>query len=230
MGTQTVLYILTAIVTIILLIAVFSWYIRHLKKKFVESVKVWLDHLLYTRMVILAIINKSNNLPALLSRLEKNQGEIAKILQEPSLKKLLLEHITLAGKLFNDTVDKKLALVIAGDKDSLYKNAQVIGETLDKKYKTHLFTKHMKHHIDTLVAMLANMIANNTNSSGSPTGTTGTPTEQSGPSGPVGPSETDIPNDPDNTNNMYGVNDMNATDNYMHSGMDMAFDLVDAAR
>lgn len=134
------------------------------------SAKLWLDHLLYTRLVIMGILEDRSDLKENLDRLMKNQEEIGALFgrDAPAVEKLLKEHITLAGKVVGDV--KKGASTTDADVKALYANAEQIGDYLDGRQafismtsrgskKENIFRHHMKMHIDTLVAMVKDELA-----------------------------------------------------------------------
>ncbi len=139
-----------------------------------EMILQWVYHLLYTRLVVMAFFGcdsstgckcgdseklckcKSNALPELSARLMQNQRDIGNLFGQkfsPSIGddiiKALTEHIQIA-------VEVLTAVKSGGDaKTSLakfYKNANEIGQYLDKLLNTNTMTHHMKMHIDDLVA------------------------------------------------------------------------------
>jgi hypothetical protein len=123
------------------------------KGKLFTSAKLWLDHLLYTRLVIMGILEDRNDLKENLARLMKNQEDIALLFgkEAPAVEKLLKEHITLAGKVVGDV--KTSSPGTNADIKALYANADQIGNYLDSKAGGKEFKHHMRMHIDTLLAM-----------------------------------------------------------------------------
>ncbi len=122
--------------------------------KTVHSVSLWLDHLLYTKLVVTGILKDEPSLTYNLGRLMLNQKQIAEALgpaTETAVEKLLVEHISLAGKVTGDV--KTSSENLNPDMKALYTNARQIGEFLDSKLPRD-FVHHMKMHIDTLVAMV----------------------------------------------------------------------------
>ena len=121
-------------------------------------VKAWVDHLMYTRLVVMAALQDDPELNALLTRLMQNQDDIGNIVSTYYGKKARTDITNELHKHINLAVDT-VKSVKAGNKadiDSnlkkLYANADDIGAYLDKLLNKQIFRHHMKMHIDTLVA------------------------------------------------------------------------------
>ena len=122
-----------------------------------DLIKLWVHHLLYTRLVVMAFLSDDKSINSLMNRLMKNQHDIGDLMGIKYGSKVghtitneLVKHITIAGSV--------LAAVKANDKAAqtksikeFYDNANNIGVYLDKLMYTNVFAHHMKMHIETLV-------------------------------------------------------------------------------
>lgn len=152
--------VIVAVLIVCLIFFILYLYSKRCKcgehRKLKTWTELWTDHLLYTRLVVLAIENDSPNTSELLARLMKNQSDISKMFGKdaPIVEKLLVEHITLAGNAVTDV--KTGSKTLDKDLENLYANAEKIGMYLDIVAPSGgpLFVHHMKMHIDTLVKMV----------------------------------------------------------------------------
>lgn len=110
----------------------------------------WVDHLLYTRLAMMAIFDNNPRLSEFVSRLMKNQTDISRDVGIPKLESLLKTHIQYAAEYMTNV--KQYGQVDPSVLHNLYNNAQEIGQLLDSTLHTSVYKQHMKHHIDTLIA------------------------------------------------------------------------------
>jgi len=122
-----------------------------------ELIKVWVSHLLYTRLVCMAFLTDDRSLSSLVDRLLQNQKDIGKIMENKygsevgkTITDALVKHITIATAVLtavksNNKVEQIKSI------DEFYSNANDIGIYLDKLLHVTKFTHHMKIHIKSLV-------------------------------------------------------------------------------
>jgi len=140
---------------------------RHMEQMKYSSdmIKLWTDHMLYTRQAVVAALstgrdNKANDIIGV--RLLKNQSDIGTLFGKrhgaengQKLTSLLQTHIRNASAALS-AVRSNDSVAIAKAKTDLYVNADEIGKFLDDLLNTtQTFTTHMKLHIDTLLANVA---------------------------------------------------------------------------
>lgn len=131
-----------------------------------EFTKVWVDHLIYTRLVFVAFFANSSELNALRTRLIKNQSDIGNLFGKlygqsvgNSVTKLLLEHINIAVDVLT-SIKTNNAKNKATSVKRFYANANEIGTALDNLKNTNgIFKHHMKTHIDTLINTITSHIS-----------------------------------------------------------------------
>lgn len=118
-------------------------------------IKLWVQHLLYTRLVIMAFFTNDKSFNDLMNRLMKNQRDIGDLMGKiygfqvgQTISNALLKHIMIAGKVLiaiksNDIGQNTI--------NEFYDNALNIGIYLDKLTHTNKFVNHMKIHIASLI-------------------------------------------------------------------------------
>jgi hypothetical protein len=135
----------------------------HAKKKLIMAKimsKLWGQHLIYTRLSVMALLSDNPELPTLKTRLMRNPDDFARVLGPIygadvglRVQTLLTEHLELATKavlaIKNNNEEEKRSVTGA-----LYKNAYQLGITFDNitQNQSQMFVNHMKIHIDTLLA------------------------------------------------------------------------------
>lgn len=131
-------------------------------------VKLWTEHLLYTRLAIMALLTNAPDANAMATRLMCNPQDfgvaLAKLYNKSvgdAVSKLLTEHLQIAVKVVQDV--KSNSTQRDNDIRDLYSNADQIGSYLDKltNNNNNLFKHHMKMHIDTLLANVTAFVSNN---------------------------------------------------------------------
>lgn len=122
-----------------------------------DMIKLWVQHILYTRLVVMAVLSDDKGLDAIMGHLIQNQKDIGNLMSQTYGSKVgndvtteLTKHITIAGQV--------LGAVKSGNKieqtkaiNDFYKNADDIGKYLDNLLHTNKFKHHMKMHIETLI-------------------------------------------------------------------------------
>lgn len=138
--------------------------------KCAQMQKLWADHIMYTRLVMTALVDKSYvkdwtgqitgvaNRDLYVARLMQNQNDIAMMFgnDAQAVQSLLSEHIQAAAAVISDVVshDATAPTQLTIDTARLYANANKIGVYLNNKLGATNMTDHMKAHIDTLIAMI----------------------------------------------------------------------------
>jgi len=122
-----------------------------------KMVKVWTQHFIYTRLVMMAYFSDSPELNDLVNRLLENQQDIGKLMSElygtaagGTIAIELTKHITIAEKVLK-AVRYGASDEQANAIEEFYANAKVIGDYLDKLLRTNKFKHHLYMHIKLLV-------------------------------------------------------------------------------
>lgn len=122
-----------------------------------KIIKVWQEHFLYTRLVMIAFFDKTEDLNDLITRLTQNQKDIGHIFlnkfgknSESIITENLIKHIQLALKVL-ESVDSGSPNDQARVIQEFYENADTIGGYLDNLFQTNKFKHHMKMHIESLL-------------------------------------------------------------------------------
>jgi len=148
---QTIIIIFVAIIILILFIALF----KKNKKFNIPFIKVWIDHVVYTRMFIVSSLNNLENLGVVTKRLLRNQDDISYFFKKKYgshvaelVSKLLKEHIMIANDLVNNIKNKKDYKI---DMEKWKQNAKKIAEalhSLNKSVSINSWYSMMNQHLD----------------------------------------------------------------------------------
>ena len=169
------LYLIIIILLVILLICLLSYKGNDLcynKSNYNEKdrnnlIELWMQHLIYTRLVFMAYFDDSSNLKQLEERLMNNQKDIGKLFSKiysnkvgNAVTNLLTEHVEIAVKVLaslkNGNENEQREAIKA-----FYANANEIGVLIDKLKNTETFKNHMKMHIDTLMSTVTSYTKKN---------------------------------------------------------------------
>jgi hypothetical protein len=132
-------------------------------------VKLWVQHLIYTRLTVMALLDANKDTDVLTARLLRNPKDFGDAISElydktigNAVAKLLMEHLEIALRVvytirIDSSYDKNVAI------KELYANADNLGTYLDALTHNHddIFRHHMKMHIDTLLANVTAYASNN---------------------------------------------------------------------
>ncbi len=122
-----------------------------------KLINLWMQHFLYTKLVIDAFFDTKKSVKQHSDRLLQNQRDIGDHMREmfglqvgDTITKELTKHIEIASKLLaavksGNRVDQKKLI------GEFYANANDIGVYLDELLKTQKYAHHMKMHIKTLI-------------------------------------------------------------------------------
>src|SRR5690348_11956002 len=90
------------LIIIVIILAIY-FYLDTRNKRRINMIKLWIDHVLYTRLYMISALNGYEDTSNLLARLMQNQVEIGNMFvkysieQSKELTLLLQEHIRIAG-------------------------------------------------------------------------------------------------------------------------------------
>jgi hypothetical protein len=103
------------IILVVVIIIIMYFYLDNKFKRRMEMVKLWIDHVTYTRLYILAAVNSNPDASNLLARLMQNQDSIGIMYekmygeeQSRMLSNLLKEHIAIAGKIIDTAINSRI--------------------------------------------------------------------------------------------------------------------------
>ena len=147
--------ILVAIIFILLVVLAFK--IHAMRAQALALIQAWAQHLLYTRLVVMAFFSDNPELSSLSAKLMQNQADLGQLIGAQfgpatvtAVTTALREHITLAVQVLTavkEKIDPTAAIA------AFYQNAAQIGQTLDKLYGTgSMFQECMRDHITLLIA------------------------------------------------------------------------------
>lgn len=157
--------ILLILLILISFLAIRWWVNKQNNEKML--VKLWVEHLFYTRMVFMSFFRDLPELETMKVRLIQNQNDIGAFIGSMygkeignKVAKLLIDHILIAVDILTSIKtknDKQKAVNITG----FYNNADEIGIYLDNLTGKNIFRHHMKMHIDTLINSIVSFNSNN---------------------------------------------------------------------
>lgn len=153
------------IVIIIIIVAIAGKHHYDQMKYSASMMRLWIDHVLYTRAAIVAVLSTGDDhkqLDILTTRLLKNQSDIGSLFTKQhgaeagqELSGLLQLHVKAVIATLN-AIKSRDQLAVSKAKAELYSNAANIGKFLDDKLGTgEKSQSHMKLHIDALLANIA---------------------------------------------------------------------------
>jgi hypothetical protein len=120
-------------------------------------IKLWVQHLIYTRLVVMAFLSGSPELTDLSNRLMQNQKDIGQLMGTvfgknvgDAITNVLTKHIQITVQVLtavksNDKINQDTTI------KAFYQNADDIGKYLDQLYRTNIFRQHLKMHIQLLI-------------------------------------------------------------------------------
>jgi hypothetical protein len=157
MDSQHIILIIIIVVLLIYMYSVIGFEKYNNINSDKEIIKLWVSHLLYTRLTMMAYFSNDSQLKFLSDRLIENQREIGQKIGKlygfdagQIVTNELIKHINIAIALLKALKNKNKKL-IDQETNNFYQNADDIGIYLDKLFHTKIFRHHMYVHIQTLI-------------------------------------------------------------------------------